>query len=61
MLEKYSTTAVLGGAVAIPLSMMLAAGVATAAEAPKNLKELIAGAKKEKVYIESNILKIQIN
>ncbi len=50
MLEKYSTTAVLGGAVAIPLSMMLAAGVATAAEAPKNLKELIAGAKKEKVF-----------
>jgi len=49
MLEKYSKMAVFAAALALPVTVVTTAGPATAAEAPKTLKELIAGAKKEKV------------
>ena len=49
MLDKFFSKAVLGAAIAMPVTAMLAVGAASAADAPKNLQELIAGAKKEKV------------
>ncbi len=47
MLKKPSKFAVLKIVAFIPVTAMLAFGAASAAEAPKNLKELIAAAKKE--------------
>ncbi len=47
MLNKRSRFAVLKTVAIIPVTVMLAYGPASAAEAPKNLKELIAAAKKE--------------
>lgn len=47
MLEKRSKFAALKTLAIIPVTAMLAYGPASAAEAPKNLKELIAAAKKE--------------
>ena len=47
MLKKRSKFAALKIATVIPVMAMLAYGSASAAEAPKNLKELIAAAKKE--------------
>ena len=47
MLKKRSKFAALKTLTIIPVTAMLAFGTASAAEAPKNLEELIAGAKKE--------------
>ena len=47
MLEEQSKYTVLKALAFIPVTAMLAFGTASAAEAPKNLKELIAAAKKE--------------
>lgn len=47
MLKKSSKLTALKTLAIIPVVAMLAFGSASAAEAPKNLKELIAGAKKE--------------
>lgn len=49
MLDRYSKKTVIKAAMALPVTAMLAMGTASAADAPKNLDELIAGAKKEKV------------
>ncbi len=47
MFERQRKYAALKTVAFIPVAAMLAFGAASAAEAPKNLKELIAGAKKE--------------
>jgi len=47
MFEKQHKKTVLMAAAFIPVTVMLAFGTAWAADAPKSLKELIAGAKKE--------------
>ena len=47
MLKKQSKYTVLKAVAFIPVTAMLAFGTDSAAEAPKNLKELIAAAKKE--------------
>ncbi len=47
MFEKRSKNTALKAIAFIPITAMLAIGTASAAEAPKNLAELIAGAKKE--------------
>ncbi len=49
MTNSKTRKPVMGAAIALPVAAMLAAGPAAAADAPKNLQELIAGAKKEKV------------
>lgn len=49
MLHKKSKKAVLGAAMVLPIAAMLTVGTASAMDAPKDLKALIAGAKKEKV------------
>ena len=47
MFEKQTKISALTALAVIPVTAMLALGTASAAEAPKNLEELIAGAKKE--------------
>jgi len=47
MFEKQTKNSALTALAVIPVTAMLVLGTASAAEAPKNLEELIAGAKKE--------------
>lgn len=49
MFDKQPRKTALKAVAFIPITAMLAFGTASAADAPKNLKALIAGAKKEKV------------